>query len=51
MRKAFSAISPNAADAAVPQMVDVVHVALPLRMSTGLHDLDDVFLAEQAPSR
>ncbi len=43
---------PDAANAAVAQMVDVVHVAVAVsNVDQGLHDLDDVFFAQNARAR
>ena len=42
----------DAAHAAVAQVIDVVHVAIAVAdVDQGLHDLDDVFLAEHARAR
>ncbi len=43
---------PDAAYPAIAEMVDVVHVAVAVAdVDQGLHDLDDVFLAEHARTR
>ena len=43
---------PDAAHAAIAQVIDVVHVAVAVAdVDQGLHDLDDVFLAEHARAR
>jgi len=52
MRKAFLGISPTLRTAAIAQVVDVVHMAVAVAgFDQGLHDLDDVFFAQNTRAR